>query len=60
LQWVNSDVTKIKAAQDAIAAEPKPAHVPRERAAVVSAEEGALVMVETKKDLAQIKLPFEH
>ncbi|MCV2354484.1 Rne/Rng family ribonuclease [Paucibacter sp. B2R-40] len=60
LQWVNSDVAKIEAAQAAIAAEPKPVHVPRERAAAASVEEGPLVMVETRKDLAQIKLPFEH
>jgi ribonuclease E len=60
LQWVNSDMTKIQAAQEAIAAEPKPVHVPRERAALVSIEEGPLVLVETRKDLAQIKLPFEH
>ncbi|MCV2357392.1 Rne/Rng family ribonuclease [Paucibacter sp. TC2R-5] len=60
LQWVNSDAEKIRAAQEAIAAEVKPVHVPRERAAVVSIEEGPLVLVETKKDLAQIKLPFEH
>ena len=31
LQWVNSDAEKIAAAQAAIAAEPKPVHVPRER-----------------------------
>ena len=30
LQWVNSDADKIAAAQAAIAAEPKPVHVPRE------------------------------
>ena len=60
LQWVNSDVEKIRAAQEAIAAEPKPAHVPRVRAASVSAEAGPLVLVETRKDLAQSKLPFEQ
>ena len=60
LQWVNSDASKIAAVQAAIAAEPKPAHVPRARVALVSVEEGPLVLVETKKDLAQIKLPFEQ
>ncbi|MCV2369930.1 Rne/Rng family ribonuclease [Roseateles oligotrophus] len=60
LQWVNSDVAKIQAAQAAIAAEAKPVHVPRERAPMVSIEEGPLVLVETRKDLAQIKLPFEQ
>jgi ribonuclease E len=35
LQWVNSDAERIAAAQAAIAAEPKPVHVPRERPPVV-------------------------
>ena len=60
LQWVNSDAEKIRAAQEAIAAEPKPVHVPRERAPTVLVDEGPLVLVETRKDLAQIKLPFEQ
>jgi ribonuclease E len=59
LQWVNSDTDKIRAVQEAIAAEPKPVHVPRERAAALVLDEGPLVLVETRKDLAQIKLPFE-
>ena len=58
LQWVNSDPAKIAAVQAAIAAEPKPAHVPRERAPVVVADEGPLVLVETRKNLNDIKLPF--
>jgi ribonuclease E len=60
LQWVNSDPDRIRAAQDAIAAEPAPAHVPRERKAVVLVDEGPLVLVETRKDLSQMKLPFEN
>ena len=59
LQWVNSDVEKIRAVQAAMAAEPKPVHVPRERKPVPPADEGPLVLVETRKDLTQIKLPFE-
>jgi ribonuclease E len=59
LQWVNSDPDRIRAAQEAIAAEPAPAHVPRERKPVVVADEGPLVLVETRKDLSQMKLPFE-
>jgi ribonuclease E len=58
LQWVNSDPTKIAAVQAAIAAEPKPTHVPRERAPMVVADEGPLVLVETRKDLSEMKLPF--
>jgi ribonuclease E len=59
LQWVQSDAEKIAAAQAAIAAEPKPAHVPREPKPVVVVDEGPLVLVETRKDLSQLKLPFE-
>ncbi len=59
LQWVNSDSAKIAEAQAAIAAEVKPAHVPRERAPVVVSNEGPLVLVETKRDLAAMHLPFE-
>ena len=59
LQWVNSDASKIAEAQAAIAAEAKPAHVPRERLPVVTTTEGALVLVETKRDLSTLPLPFE-
>ncbi|QPF72771.1 Rne/Rng family ribonuclease [Roseateles sp. DAIF2] len=59
LQWVNSDADKIRVTQEAMAAEPKPVHVPRERPPVVVLDEGPLVLVETRKDLSQIKLPFE-
>lgn len=59
LQWVNSDADKIAAAQAAIAAQPQPVHVPRERKPVVVVDEGPLVLVETRKDLSQLKLPFE-
>ncbi|MBL8350066.1 MAG: Rne/Rng family ribonuclease [Burkholderiaceae bacterium] len=59
LLWVNSDSEKIRAAQAAIAAEPMPARVPRERKPVLRVDEGPLVLVETRKDLSQLKLPFE-
>lgn len=59
LNWVNSDATKITAVQAAIAAEPKPAHVPRERPAPVQIDTGPLVLVETKRDLKDLTLPFE-
>ena len=58
LQWVNSDPVKIAVVQAAIAAEPKPVHVPRERPPVVVIDEGPLVLVETRKDLSDMKLPF--
>ena len=59
LQWVNSDADKIEAAQAVMAAMPAAPRVPREIAAPPAVDEGPLVMVETKKDLAQVKLPFE-
>jgi ribonuclease E len=34
--------------------------VPRERKPVVLVDEGPLVLVETRKDLSQLKLPFEQ
>ncbi len=60
LQWVNSDAQKIAAVQAAIAAEPKPVHVPRERPAPVVIDEGPLILVETRKDLRDMTLPFEQ
>ena len=59
LQWVNSDATKIAEAKAAIAAEPMPVRVPRERPPVVTAIDSPLVLVETKRDLRDIPLPFE-
>lgn len=59
LQWVNSDAEKIRAAQEAMAHEAKPAHVPREPKPVTAIDEGPLVLVETRRDLSQVKLPFE-
>lgn len=60
LQWVNSDAQKIAAVQAAIAAEPRPVRVPRERPPAVVTDEGPLVLVETKRDLRDMKLPFEQ
>jgi ribonuclease E len=59
LQWVNSNTSKIAETQAAMAAEPRPAHVPRERAPVVAVEASPLVLVETKRDLSTMTLPFE-
>ena len=60
LQWVNSDAEKIAAVQAAIAAEPQPIRVPRERPPAVVLDEGPLVLVETRRDLAAMTLPFEQ
>ena len=59
LEWVRSDAEKIRAAQQAIAAAPRPARVPRERKPAATVDQGPLVLVETRKDLSQVKLPFE-
>lgn len=59
LQWVNSDADKIRAAQQAMANEPKPEHVPRVIKPTPPADNSPLVMVETRKDLSQVTLPFE-
>jgi ribonuclease E len=59
LEWVNSDAEKIRAAQEAIANEPKPVRAPRERKPAVAIDEGPLMLVETRKDLSQVQLPFE-
>ena len=60
LQWVNSDPARIAAVQAAITAESKPVHVPRERPARVVVEQSPLVLVETKRDLGNMTLPFEQ
>jgi ribonuclease E len=59
LQWVNSDTAKIEAAQAAMAEAAAPIRVPRDIPPVAAVDDGPLVLVETKKDLSQVKLPFE-
>ena len=60
LQWVGSDADKVAAAQAAIAAEPQPERVVRERPPVVALDDGPLILVETRKDLSELQLPFEQ
>lgn len=60
LQWVNSNMERVAAVQAAIAAEPAPVHVPRERPAPVVLDQGPLILVETKRDLRNMTLPFEQ
>ncbi|GAA4328655.1 hypothetical protein GCM10023165_01080 [Variovorax defluvii] len=59
LQWVNSDAERVAQVRAAIDAEPKPAHVPRERPPTIVIDEGPLVLVETRRDLGNLVLPFE-
>lgn len=59
LQWVNSDADKMRSAQEAMANEPKPVHMPRAIKPAAVIDEGPLMLVETRKDLSQVTLPFE-
>ena len=59
LEWVQSDADKIAAVHAAMAAEPAAIRLPREPRRPVLSDDGPLVLVETKKDLSQLKLPFE-
>ena len=59
LQWVQSDAEKIAQVQAAIAAEPKPIHVPRQPKPAIAIDDGPLVLVETRRDLRNMPLPFE-
>lgn len=60
LEWVHSDTEKIRLVQEAMAAAPRPVRAPREPRRQVLVDEGPLVLVETRKDLSQLKLPFEQ
>ena len=59
LQWVQSNPERVAEVQAAIAAEPRPVHVPRERPPLVMLDEGPLILVETRRDLQQMAMPFE-
>ncbi len=59
LEWVGSDAEKIRQVQESLANEPQPVRVPREPKPAIRADDGPLVLVETRKDLSAIKLPFE-
>jgi len=58
LQWVNSDAQRVAQVQAAIAAEPAPVHVPRERPVPVKFDDD-VILVETRRDLSNVVLPFE-
>ena len=59
LEWVQSNPSRVAEVQAAIAAEPKPVHVPRERPPLVVLDDGPLILVETRRDLQQLAMPFE-
>ena len=58
LEWVQSDPLKVQATQERMAQEPKAIRPVRVRAPAVSLDQGPLVLVETKRDLSQLHLPF--
>ncbi|MFM2074358.1 MAG: Ribonuclease [Pseudomonadota bacterium] len=58
LQWVLSDAEKVRQAQTAMANTPKPVHVARQPKPPVAIDNGPLVLVETRQDLRDAKLPF--
>ncbi|MFZ4622648.1 MAG: Rne/Rng family ribonuclease [Rhodoferax sp.] len=60
LNWINSDAAKVALVQAAIAAEPRAAHVPRMPAPVMATDDRPLMLVETKRDLRHLNLPFEQ
>ena len=60
LQWVNTSADSVAKAQAAMAAEAQAVHVPRVRPAAVNVDAGPLVLVETKRDLRNMTLPFEE
>jgi hypothetical protein len=55
---VHSDAEKVSAAQAKLVAQTPPPHRPRERPAPLVLATEALVLVETKRDLAQMQWPF--
>ena len=57
---MNSDAARVAQVRASIAAEPAPIHVPRERPPSVVTEDGPLVLVETRRNLADTVLPFEQ
>ncbi len=59
LEWVNSDAGKVAQAQASIAAELPSIHTPRQPRQVAVVDDAALVLVETRKDLSKLTLPFE-
>jgi ribonuclease E len=60
LHWVNSDAERVAQVRAAIANEPQPIHVSRERPPAIVIDDGPLVLVETRRNLAATTLPFER
>lgn len=59
LEWINSDADKVAKVQADIAAEPVAVRQPREPQVVVLPDDGPLILVETRRDLTKMVLPFD-
>ena len=59
LEWINSDAQRVAQVQVAIAATPAVPRTPREPNRMVLPDEGPLVLVETRRDLKDMALPFD-
>jgi ribonuclease E len=59
LEWINSDATRVAQAQASIAATPVAPHVPREPKPSALPDDGPLMLVETRRDLKNMALPFD-
>ena len=57
LEWVNSNAERVAQVRAAIAAEPTPVHVPRQRPPLAVIDDGALELVETRQNLSRVELP---
>ncbi|MBN2692920.1 MAG: ribonuclease E/G, partial [Burkholderiaceae bacterium] len=57
LQWVQSNADAIRRVQDALAAQPAPIRVPRERKPAPKLDDGPLILVETVRPLPTLQLP---
>lgn len=59
LEWIHSDAGRVAQVQAAIAATPAIPRTPREPNRMVLPDEGPLVLVETRRDLKDLALPFD-
>lgn len=59
LEWIQSDAEKIRQAQEAMSQETPSIRRPREPKPIILQDSGPLILVETRRDLSQVKLPFE-
>jgi ribonuclease E len=60
LEWVHTDAEKTQQIQAAIAAQPTTPHVPREPKLAAPVDDSPLMLVETRKNLTEVKLPFDE